>query len=77
MIFQLSHLPFGGGIPCRSVAQMQPDIVSFSAAISACEKARTKEWRKAMFLLDAVLKATLLPDSWPKNWGGGADTRKS
>ncbi len=55
---------------------MQPDIVSFSAAISACEKARTKEWRKAMFLLDAVLKATLLPDSWPKNWGG-ADTRKS
>lgn len=46
----------------RSVAQMQPDIVSFSAAISACEKARTKEWRQAMLLLDAVLKATLLPD---------------
>ena len=45
---------------------MQPDIVSFSAAISACEKARTKEWRKAMLLLDAVLKATLLPDFWRK-----------
>ena len=36
----------------RSEADLQPDIVSFGAAISACEKAR--EWQKAIRIFHGI-----------------------
>ena len=46
----------------RSEADLQPDIVSFGAVMSACEKAR--EWQKAMAIFHCIRAAELEPDSW-------------
>lgn len=48
----------------RSEADLQPDIVSFGAAISACEKAR--EWQKAIRIFHGIRESELQPDSWTK-----------
>ncbi len=43
-----------------SLAHLQPNLLSFSSAISACEKAG--EWQKALLLLESTSSARLSPD---------------
>jgi len=43
-----------------SLAHLQPNLLSFSSTISACEKAG--EWQKALLLLESTSSARLSPD---------------
>ena len=40
--------------------RLDPDVISFSAAISACEK--SEQWEKALELLDEMQQRKLEPD---------------
>ena len=46
-------------------AKVVPDVISYSAAISACEKGG--EWQKALKLFEAMLKATVAPNVFSYN----------
>ena len=41
-------------------SQLQPDVVSYSAAISACEKGQ--QWEQALGLLQEMWRSQLQPD---------------
>ena len=43
----------------RPTAQLQPDIISFSAAIGACKGQR---WQQALHLFECMPQASVLPD---------------
>jgi|Cyp1metagenome_2_1107374.scaffolds.fasta_scaffold16918_17 pentatricopeptide repeat protein len=57
MSIESSNQPNKGEI---SSAHLQPNLLSFSSAISACEKAG--EWQKALYLLEATSRARISPD---------------
>ena len=44
---------------------LTPDVVSHSAAISACEKG--KHWEEALGLLQEMLRRSLTPDAVSRN----------
>ena len=40
--------------------KVQPNLITFNAAISACEKGR--EWKKALSVIDGMLNVSVEPD---------------
>ena len=42
--------------------QTQPEIISFSAGISACEKLKGGEWRMALLVMSQMHLASVVPN---------------